>query len=964
MTDRRIKILGAGVAGLSCALALSRFAKCRHIDVSERETAESLPRKPGHGLLLMQNGVKSLEALGLHGFFETISPIRRAVFRDAGGIPIRVDELDDVYCVTRSALIDTLKTALPANALHLDRRVTQVIVSPGSSSEERRVNKLVFSSGDVDTLTDQDFIVDATGIGSPLFKALYPGVQRPPSRVMEIVTSTLLPDLARQLEGTFIKTQFSELGLAFGLLAPTGSRVIGFLQFDSERYQAPTSQAQIADFLQGLLQDAPEPIPTYLSAVDLSSAHVWRPANADMPDAVHCQNALMIGDAAHPLLPFTSQGVSAALEDSLLFANLLDRSSPDAPLEDELRHFSVDRRQAMREFIDGGRRILHSFIDPSHGFTLPYIEGAESQLEQDLSLPPGTLRQLIHVLDHNADGFLDWREFDLALKLFGVELGAEQTTELFVALDEDFNGMISYDEFIMAVSGGKDTNLAALLELREQLASSRELSLLTTRGRLANVFRQLDLDGNGVLDYNEFCVATASLGILYTPDESRQVFRTLDGNSDDNISFEEMLDAVERQQNEQTRKLAQRLKQRSGLVDDIDPRFSDDKVNLQTLRDRAFNFRWATLPEDVIPLTAADSDFPMAEEISDAMQDYVRTGYLPYGPPGGLPVFRDAVAQYYRAKFHVNALGDQVLATDSAASAMYLVAQQILSVGEEALIADPVDFLFERSVASAGGVVRRFRLDSSADFAFDPKEVESLINDKTRLLSICNPHNPSGRVWRRDELEQLCDIALRHGLTIMSDEVWADIVYDGAELCSVASISPEVARQTYTVYGFSKGYGLAGLRAGVLICPDSAAAEAVLTRSHADETAYGVSTLSQIAGVAAMEQAQEWLSGFVGHLQRQRDYAVARLNRFGTISCHSPEGTFVLFPRLAHFQGDATALTEQLTETHRIAVVPGSPRFFGPGAAGHIRLSIATSRAILSEGLDRLERGLAEIDGV
>ena len=113
-----------------------------------------------------------------------------------------------------------------------------------------------------------------------------------------------------------------------------------------------------------------------------------------------------------------------------------------------------------------------------------------------------------------------------------------------------------------------------------------------------------------------------------------------------------------------------------------------------------------------------------------------------------------------------------------------------------------------------------------------------------------------------------------------------------------------------------------------------------------------------------MEQAQEWLSGFVGHLQRQRDYAVARLNRFGTISCHSPEGTFVLFPRLAHFQGDATALTEQLTETHRIAVVPGSPRFFGPGAAGHIRLSIATSRAILSEGLDRMERGLAEIDGV
>jgi salicylate hydroxylase len=131
------------------------------------------------------------------------------------------------------------------------------------------------------------------------------------------VTSTHLPYLAAQLRSCFVKTLFPDRGAAFGLLAPTDTRTIGFLQFDSERHKSPSPNATAEDirhFLDQVLSGAPEPVPTYLRHADLETAHVWEPVNADIPARLHCDNAVLVGDAAHPLLPFTSQGASAALE--------------------------------------------------------------------------------------------------------------------------------------------------------------------------------------------------------------------------------------------------------------------------------------------------------------------------------------------------------------------------------------------------------------------------------------------------------------------------------------------------------------------------------------------------------------------------------------------------------------------------------------------------------------------------
>ncbi|MGH2942602.1 MAG: pyridoxal phosphate-dependent aminotransferase, partial [Solirubrobacteraceae bacterium] len=266
--------------------------------------------------------------------------------------------------------------------------------------------------------------------------------------------------------------------------------------------------------------------------------------------------------------------------------------------------------------------------------------------------------------------------------------------------------------------------------------------------------------------------------------------------------------------------------------------------------------------------------------------------------------------------------------------------------------------LLERSVAAAGGVVRRWPVVRGR---FDAARLEALVTPRTRLISLCNPHNPLGRVLRREELEAIAVVALRHDLWILSDEVWSDIVYRPHAHVCMATLDADVAARTFTVFGFSKSYGLAGMRLGLLAAPDAAQRDRLMTLAHAGDTAYGASTVSQVAGAAAYELADEWLARFRVHLGHRRDQAVARLAAIPGVRCAVPEGTFVAFPDVSRLGVDQDELAGRLLDRHAVAVVPGSRAFFGPGAAGHLRLSFATSRGILADGLDRVEAGLRSV---
>lgn len=389
--------------------------------------------------------------------------------------------------------------------------------------------------------------------------------------------------------------------------------------------------------------------------------------------------------------------------------------------------------------------------------------------------------------------------------------------------------------------------------------------------------------------------------------------------------------------------------------------FSDKDVPLALLRERAFNLRWAQQPEGVIPLTAADPDFPVSPAIQENLIRYIKDGVLSYVPPEGLPVFREAVAEWMRSTRGMNCAPDHVFACDSAASAMAVVARASLRPGDEALIQTPVDFLLGHTIERSGALAVRVGVSQATTAEEFIAALESHRTSRTRMLWLCSPHNPLGVVYSRRWLETVAEWAVSRGLRILSDEIWSDIVYPPNRHTAVAALSSEIARSTVTVYGFSKNFGLAGLRVGCVVCTDPKWKKQIVAASDAESTVYGVSVLSQVAVVAALREGRGWLKDFVEHLQTQRDYTVERLLRWPGVSVTAPQGTYVIFPDVRSLDYDSERLCRRLRDEARVALVPGLPRWFGEGAAGHVRICYATSRGILSEAFDRMQSVVMEI---
>jgi aspartate/methionine/tyrosine aminotransferase len=385
--------------------------------------------------------------------------------------------------------------------------------------------------------------------------------------------------------------------------------------------------------------------------------------------------------------------------------------------------------------------------------------------------------------------------------------------------------------------------------------------------------------------------------------------------------------------------------------------FDHCQIRLDVLRERAFNLRWAEASADCIPLTAADPDFPCAPEISAAIEQFSRDRHFSYGPPEGHAFFREAMAEYYNEFRNVGISPSGVMACDSAAFGIRVVCQALLEPGDEAVILDPVDFLFRYSVEQTGAKAVSWLLPVDPAAAPDLSLLESLITGKTKMICLCNPVNPTGRVFLREQLEAIAGIAERHGLMILSDEIWSDIVFAPHRYVSIASL-PAAVKRTVIVTGFSKSYGLAGLRAGAILTGDPMVFEKILNSSEHRYTVHGSGVLAQVAATAALKESAYWLEEFLRHLTNMREFVVRRFNELPGVRCFSPQGCYVAFADIRQTGKSASEVHELFLSKARVAVVPGLPRWFGHGAEGHIRISFATSKEILDEAFLRMERAM------
>ena len=388
--------------------------------------------------------------------------------------------------------------------------------------------------------------------------------------------------------------------------------------------------------------------------------------------------------------------------------------------------------------------------------------------------------------------------------------------------------------------------------------------------------------------------------------------------------------------------------------------FTNENIKFDVLRQRAYNMRWAEQDADGIPLTAADHDFPCAPEVVQALQDYIKEGYFTYTPHRGFPSFKKAIAKAMKERKNEDVNPDFVLPIDSAARGMKVIADAVLQPGDEVIVFDPVDFLFRTSMESAGAKVILFPTNLQSD-CVSLEGLEDYITPKTKMLGFCNPHNPMGMLYKKEDLDYLLRLSEKYGFYIMNDEIWSDMIYPECEFTSLLHFGAERNARTLTVYGFSKTFGLAGLRIGCVYTMNQEMYDRVVKASLVDTTIGGIDALSQIAGEAALKYGFPRVDAFRAQIAENRDYALARIEKMPGIKCHKPQATFVLFPDITGTGWDPVELIDVLKEKYRVALVPGGARFFGPGSEGHIRICLSTSREVLEEGLNRLEACLNDI---
>jgi aspartate/methionine/tyrosine aminotransferase len=380
-----------------------------------------------------------------------------------------------------------------------------------------------------------------------------------------------------------------------------------------------------------------------------------------------------------------------------------------------------------------------------------------------------------------------------------------------------------------------------------------------------------------------------------------------------------------------------------------------DTIDREFLQTRAA-LKWGPWDRDVISLSVADIDFPVALEIKEAVIRAVNEDRTPYSAYGGDPDVLEAVCEKLNRVNRIAAAPDDVHMIPGTMFAIFLVCYYFLKPGDEALISPaPVYPPFIHNVRNAGAVPVFNPLDFQNGAGLDLDDLKARITPRTRLLMVCNPHNPTGRVLSLEELEGIARLAHEHDLLIFADELYEDMVFEGEHI-SLASLSEELYERTITVFGFSKAFGMPGYRIAYITTRCKHKKE--LKRRIHDMIVHA-DTLAQAAAKAALSEGKTWLSTFMTHLKEMRDFGVERLSTMQGLWCPVPQATPFLFPNISSFGMTSKEMTEYLKEEAGLIVMDGAE--FGPPGEGFIRINFATARPVLKEALDRMEAALARL---
>ncbi|MCJ7423689.1 pyridoxal phosphate-dependent aminotransferase [Candidatus Bathyarchaeota archaeon] len=357
--------------------------------------------------------------------------------------------------------------------------------------------------------------------------------------------------------------------------------------------------------------------------------------------------------------------------------------------------------------------------------------------------------------------------------------------------------------------------------------------------------------------------------------------------------------------------------------------------------------------EDVIHLEQGEPDFVTPKHIIDAAVEAAKKGFTHYTEMDGTLELRQAIAEKVGRRNGLDAdPRTEVTVTSGSQEAMLIAAFGFLNLGDEALILDPYYPAYFEDTLLAEAVPIPVLLSEKRDFGLDVEALENQITKRTKMIWMCNPSNPTGHVFSRQDLETIAEVAKQHDLIVFADEVYEEIVYDGIEHISIGSL-PSMKERTITVNSFSKAYAMTGWRIGYIVAEKKLSAS--LRKMHYYATLCP-NAISQKAAFAALNGPQDCVQEMVAEYDRRRRYMLSELDKVKGLPCATPKGAFYVFPDFSRFEKSDETLAQHLLKEARVATAPGSG--FGKAGEGHLRISYSVSYERLKEGIERIKNAL------
>ena len=367
---------------------------------------------------------------------------------------------------------------------------------------------------------------------------------------------------------------------------------------------------------------------------------------------------------------------------------------------------------------------------------------------------------------------------------------------------------------------------------------------------------------------------------------------------------------------------------------------------------------------DVISLSAGEPDFDTPQHIKDAAIRAIQEGFTKYTVPGsGIIELKEAICRKIKRDSGLDYGLDQVIVNNGAKHTLFLASAALLDPGDEVVIPTPywVTFSEQPKLMGANPVIVETRAENNLKMTAE--EFERAITPRTRMLILNSPSNPSGMVYTRAELEAIAQVAVKHQILVLSDEIYEQLVYGDAKHCSISTLGEEIRALTIVVNGVSKTYSMTGWRIGY-----AAASKEIIAgmdKVQGQEVSHP-SSISQKAAVAALDGPQEVVAQMRVEFDARRRYMVERLNALEGVRCSLPQGAFYAYPDVSVYFGrragervlaDSVELCAYLLEEAKVACVPGA----GFGTHPHIRLSYATSMQNIERAMDRIAEALGRL---